>query len=375
MNEAARLRALVARMRQRRLPALLITHLPDVRYLCGFTGSSAVLAVLAGQRAAARLFTDGRYTAQARDEVRAATVRIAAKSALHEACAYVVERGAATCGIDRAHVSIATLESMKSAVSGIAGRNYFKPLDSEMGLLREVKDAAEQARIRKAATLTCSLYEGMLTYIDAGMTELQVAAELEHRARLAGAEGMSFETIVAAGARSALPHARATSARLQTGDLLTLDFGIILDGYCSDMTRTVCLGYGDQPMPKAQWARQTEQRNVFEAVLLAQQKAVGAVRAGISCSSVDEAARQVLKQAGLAKWFSHSTGHGLGLEIHEGPRVAAGQSQLLQAGMVITIEPGAYLPGRFGVRIEDTVLVTDSGAEVLTPVHKAWMEL
>jgi Xaa-Pro aminopeptidase len=191
-----------------------------------------------------------------------------------------------------------------------------------------------------------------------------VALALEVAARRAGAEGMSFDTIVASGERSALPHGRATGTKLPKRGFVTLDFGVILDGYLSDMTRTVHLG---RALP--------EELKVYDSVLEAQESAVAIVAPGVTAGEVDEAARSVLRRAGLEKYFSHSTGHGVGLEIHEGPRLAAKQTQVLQAGMVITIEPGAYLPGKFGVRIEDMVLVTKTGGEVLTPSVKAWIEL
>ncbi len=375
MTERIRLRALVKELRLLSVPALLVTNLPDVRYLTGFTGSNAALVVLAGARASSRLFTDGRYTAQAKQQVQAASVRIAPKSALAEACAFAAESGAARCGFDRTHTTVLALSSMRSAArkAGAPG-SFFVLCDGAVAKLRAVKDVAEIATMRRAADLTCSLYEGMLGWIEPGMRERDVAAELEHRARLAGAGSMSFETIVAAGERSSLPHARATDAILQPGDLLTLDFGVVLDGYCSDMTRTVAIGYPGAVPPRHR-SRWDQQREVFEAVLAAQQAAVRAVRAGVTCGAVDEAARSVLAAAGWKKEFSHSTGHGVGLEIHESPRVAKDQTEVLRAGMVITIEPGVYLPGRFGVRIEDTVVVTDEGADVLTPAHKGWMEL
>jgi Xaa-Pro aminopeptidase len=222
--------------------------------------------------------------------------------------------------------------------------------------LREVKDAEEIARIRAAARVGCELFEGMLTYLEAGLTEAEVAATLEYAARLAGAEGMSFDTIVASGVRSALPHGRATAAKLPKRGFVTLD--------SSDMTRTVHMG---KAMPG--------ERDVYDSVLEAQEAAVAAVAPGVTAGEVDEAARSVLRRVKLDKYFSHSTGHGVGLEIHEGPRLAAKQKQVLEQGMVITIEPGVYMPGRFGLRIEDMVLVTARGGEVLTPSVKAWIEL
>ncbi|HVV47815.1 MAG TPA: M24 family metallopeptidase, partial [Bryobacteraceae bacterium] len=183
-------------------------------------------------------------------------------------------------------------------------------------------------------------------------------------ARKRGAEGMSFETIVASGARSALPHGRATEAKLPRKGFVTMDFGVILKGYCSDMTRTVHLGSATR-----------EERAAYDAVLEAQQAAVDAVKPGATCGEVDEAARNVLEESGWGKYFTHSTGHGVGLEIHEQPRIAAGQETRLEAGMVITIEPGVYLPGKFGIRIEDMVAVTAKGCRILTPVTKSWIEL
>jgi Xaa-Pro aminopeptidase len=191
------------------------------------------------------------------------------------------------------------------------------------------------------------------------------------QARLGGASAMSFETIVASGERSALPHGTASLAKLPRRGFVVMDFGVVLDGYCSDMTRTVHIGKAS-----------AEEWDVYHSVLEAQEAAVAAVAPGVSCGEVDEAARSVLRKAGLEKAFSHSTGHGVGLEIHEGPRVAAKQEQKLEVGMVITIEPGAYLAAGagarsagFGVRIEDMVLVTKAGAEVMTASTKAWMEL
>jgi Xaa-Pro aminopeptidase len=227
-----------------------------------------------------------------------------------------------------------------------------------------VKDADELRQMEEAAALGCSLFEAMLPRMEAGVTEIAVAGELEFLARGLGAEGMSFETIVASGVRSAMPHGRATQAKLPRKGFVTLDFGVILNGYCSDMTRTVHLGRASD-----------EERFAYDAVLEAQEAAVAAVLPGVTCAAVDEAARGVLRKAGLAKHFTHSTGHGVGLEIHEQPRIAAGQETRLMPGMVITIEPGIYLQGKFGIRIEDMVAVTESGARVLTPVTKGWIEL
>jgi Xaa-Pro aminopeptidase len=356
MNYSKRIGLLRRRMSGAGLQGLLVTHLPDVRYLCGFTGSSAALAVT---RRAARLFTDGRYIVQAAEEVLAAKVEIVPSSPAMAAVQWLAAQvavgdGAVSVGFDSAQTSVAELERFRAALPSKLRRKLLTPVKSLVEPLRWLKDEDELAVIAEAAKLGDSLFEHLLGFIRAGQTEAAVAAELEYQARLRGAEGMSFESIVAAGERSALPHGRATQARLPRRGLLTLDFGVILKGYCSDMTRTVCLG-----KPTAR------EREVYEAVLAAQEAAVAAVAAGVECGEVDEAARGVLRMAGMAEAFSHSTGHGVGLEIHEGPRIGAGQKDKLAPGMVITIEPGAYFAGEFGVRIEDMVAVTRTGGNVL----------
>jgi Xaa-Pro aminopeptidase len=219
-----------------------------------------------------------------------------------------------------------------------------------------VKDADEIARMRAAAILGASLFERALEVIRPGVTESEVAAEMEYVARRAGAEEMSFPTIVAAGKRSALPHGRASRGMIPSRGFVVCDFGVILAGYCSDRTRTVHVG---RPTSKA--------RQMYEAVREAQAVAVETVRAGLSVGEIDQAARNILKREGLARHFTHSTGHGVGLEIHESPRIAAGQTEILRPGMVITVEPGVYIPGSGGVRIEDMVVVTEHGHEVLAP--------
>jgi Xaa-Pro aminopeptidase len=361
MSDGVRLRALRASMTQESVKALLVTHLPDVRWLCGFTGSNAALAVTATK---AVLFTDGRYTVQAKEEARGARVVIAKKSALKEACA-LLESLVKYAAYDPERTTVAALTMMRSAVSGKVRRGFFaaleKPLVAE---LRMVKDADELRLMEKAAALGDKVFNAVLPHIERGVAEAEIAASLEFFARSLGAEGMSFETIVASGKRSALPHGRATMTRVPRNGFITLDFGVILNGYCSDMTRTVCVG-----------RLSSEERAVYEAVLEAQQAGVAAVKPGATCAEVDEAARAVLRKVGLSKYFTHSTGHGVGLEIHEAPRLAAGQTQELKPGMVVTVEPGVYLPGKFGIRIEDMVAVTQRGNKVLTKAPKALIEL
>ncbi len=355
--------------------AMLVSHPQDVRYLTGFTGSNAALVVptrpVSARSSSTRkasqkpvLFTDGRYIEQARLQTKHAGVVIAQGPVLREACGWMQQQGVRQCAFDAEHTTVATLDAMRRWIPAKQRRAFFLPVPPLVANLREIKDAEEIIRLRTAAQLGCSLFEQLLTGIEAGKQEVEIAAQLEFAARMAGAEAMSFETIVAGGARSALPHGHATTERLPKRGFVVLDFGVMLSGYCSDMTRTVHMGRAT-----------VAERDAYEAVLEAQMAAVAAVQPGVACGEIDEAARSALRRAKLADHFTHSTGHGVGLDIHEGPRIAARQQQTLEPGMVITVEPGVYLPGRFGIRIEDMVLVTRGGSEVLTPTTKAWIEL
>jgi Xaa-Pro aminopeptidase len=363
VDHSRRIGLLRRRLTKAGLHGLLVTHLPDLRYLTGFTGSSAALAVT---RRSARLFTDGRYKTQAAEEVSVVQVEIVASSPTVNAVQWLAaQSGVDFVGFDPANTTVANLTRLRAALPSRLRRSFLTELAAPLvEPLRRVKDEDELALMRSAALLGCKLFDHILGFIRPGLAEFEVATEIEHQARMLGAEGMSFETIVAAGARSAMPHGRATDLRLPCRGFVTMDYGVILSGYCSDMTRTVYLG-----KPKS------SERAIYETVLEAQEAAVAAVAAGISCAEVDEAARAVLRRAGLAEAFTHSTGHGVGLEIHEPPRIGAGESSRLLAGMVITIEPGVYLPSKFGIRIEDMVAVTRTGAEVLTLAPKALIEL
>ncbi len=340
-----------------RVDALLISHLPNIRYLCGFTGSAGLLLV---EEAGSVFFTDVRYDTQAHEEIKAAKVVIARKSLLEavgERLGRRRKRGRGwTIGLEAEHFTVAEKKRLtRLRPAGVS----FKDATSLVERARMVKDADELNRIRSAVALGAGLFDRALEVLRPGVKETEVAGEMEYAARRRGADEMSFPTIIASGARSALPHGRASEQPIAPGGFVVCDFGVILAGYCSDQTRTVWVG----SVPE-------EARRAYEAVRESQQAAIEAVRPGIPVSTVDEAARKVLRKAGLGRYFTHSTGHGVGLEIHEAPRVAAGQREMLQPGMVITIEPGVYFPGKWGVRIEDMVAVTASGCEVLTPTSK-----
>ena len=357
MDHAGRLSRVRSALGENDLDSLLVTHLPNIHYLCGFTGSAA--ALLVANRGAV-LFTDGRYSAQAKEEVTGARIVIASKSPLVTAAGWLAtnkeRRSSTLVGIEPDSITAGMRDRLAGMLKGKARLRSAPPLVERA---RMVKDAAEILRIRRAVELGAGLFRIACKKIRPGVTEIEVAAAMEYEARRAGAESMSFPTILASGARSAIVHGRASGARIPRRGFVVCDFGVILAGYCSDRTRTVHLG---QPSGEA--------RRLYEAVLEAQQAAIAAVRPGATAAEVDGAARRALRKRKLARYFTHSTGHGLGLEIHEAPRLAEGQTQKLEPGMVITIEPGGYVPGKWGVRIEDVVVVTPSGCEVLTPTDK-----
>lgn len=360
MNYQGRQKELLAHLATTRFSALLISHLPNIRYLCGFTGSAGFLVV---RESGSVFFTDVRYDTQARDEVKGAKVVIARKSPIAALAEWVSSQSKRSknlvAGIECEHLTVAERDRLNDLMPAAV---RLKCASAAVERARMVKDPDELRLIRASARLGASLFDRALEVLRPGVKESDVAAEMELTARRSGAEGMSFPTIIASGARSALPHGRATDKVIAPGGFVVCDFGVILSGYCSDQTRTVWVGNASQGAQQA-----------YEAVREAQQAAIDAVRPGARVSEVDSAARKVLRKAGLGRYFTHSTGHGVGLEIHEAPRVAAGQEQVLKPGMVITIEPGVYFPGKWGVRIEDMVAVTGDGCEVLTPTKKDFL--
>ena len=360
MDFVARQTKLREHLATTRFDGLLISHLPNIRYLCGFTGSAGFLLV---EEPGSVFFTDVRYDTQAHDEVKAAKVVVARKSVLQCVGEWLSGRRKRargwTFGVEAEHFTLADKKRLKDL---LPSGTRLQAGPSVVERARMVKDADELRRIRDAVNLGAKLFDRAVEVMRPGVREAEVAAEMEYAARRAGAEEMSFPTIVASGARSALPHGRASNRPIEPGGFVVCDFGVILAGYCSDQTRTVWVGSASD-----------EARRAYEAVREAQQAAVDAVRPGIAVGEVDAAARKVLRKAGLGRYFTHSTGHGVGLEIHEAPRVAAGQQERLQAEMVITIEPGVYFPGKWGVRIEDMVAVTAAGCEVLTPTSKDFL--
>jgi Xaa-Pro aminopeptidase len=357
MDHSFRQERLRKRIVDKRLDALVVTSLPNIRYLCGFTGSTGVLIVTPKKSA---FFTDGRYAEQVSREVKAAKIVIDRRAALIAAGKWVSgQRSSARTQAVLGLEDSLTLGSRKKFADALTPGIRLRPVPGLVEEERTIKDADEIALIREAVDLGCSLFDTGLKVIRPGVRETEVAAEMEYDARKKGASAMSFDTIIAAGERSALPHGRASEQRIPPKGFVVCDFGVILAGYCSDMTRTVHVGAVSQ-----------KEAAFYQAVLEAQLAAVDVVKPGTTTREVDQAARKVLKKAGLGRYFTHSTGHGVGIEIHEAPKVGGDQEVELRSGMVITIEPGAYIPGAWGVRIEDMVVVTEAGCDVLTNTSK-----
>jgi Xaa-Pro aminopeptidase len=341
--------------------ALLVTYLPNVFYLCGFTGSNAALLVLPG---AIHLFTDGRYTVQARQEALGATVHIGRLSPSAQAAEWLLKgkgNRRFRLGFDPAHISYAEWTRLKKA---LGKRVSWKPLPGLVEGLREVKSPQELEVMREAAKLGSEVMQEVISLVKPGVKELDLAAEADYRMRRKGASGPSFDTIIASGVRSALPHARPTDKLVRKNELVVIDLGAILRHYCSDLTRTVYVGRA--PAKIRRW---------YEAVLAAKQAALLALYAGQQAGNVDRAARKVLERSGLGRFFTHSTGHGLGTEVHEGPRLGRGQKQEICVGNVVTLEPGIYVDGVGGIRIEDDVAVHATGTEVLTSAPTELLEI
>jgi Xaa-Pro aminopeptidase len=354
---AQRRRALLSQLGQHRLGSLLVTRPANWYYLTGFTGESGALVV---SRRGTTLLTDGRFTAQAREETSG--IRIVQQShALTVAIGAFLKGAGGKVGFDASHITVGQLAAMRKA----GGRRVrWVPSAGHVEQLRGRKEPQELAKMRLAAILAGEVLLGVLKLLKPGVRELEIAAEIEYQMRQRGASGPAFETIVAFGERSAYPHARASSKRLRKNELVVLDLGAILAHYCSDITRTVVVG---RASPRI--------RRWHKAVQQAQAAAVGAVKAGVRCGEVDAAARTVLTGHHLDRYFVHSTGHGLGLEVHEDPRVAKGVTRILEPGNVVTIEPGVYVPGVGGIRIEDDVVVHASNTEVLTRIPRDLIEI
>jgi Xaa-Pro aminopeptidase len=345
----------MARVRQivgdRGWDALLVTQMPNVFYLTGFTGSAGALVVGEEQ---ATLFVDGRYKVQAREEAMGCKVQDAPAGVLDGARQYLQHRRGAIVAVEAQHLTMSQRRALGRRTP--RGRKVrWVGAEGVVERLRARKDASEAVAMRAAAKLGAKVLNEVVALIRPGVRELELAAEIEYRMKRLGASGAAFETIVATGPRSALPHARPSQRKLRRNEFVVVDMGAILGHYCSDLTRTVYLG------------RPTQRARLWHAAVReAQQAAAAALRPGATAGSIDEAARAVLRKSSLDGLFSHSTGHGLGLEVHEEPRLGRGGKAILEEGNVVTIEPGVYAAGYGGIRIEDDYLITGRGAERLT---------
>jgi Xaa-Pro aminopeptidase len=346
-----RLRKLIA---QASADALLVTNFKNVTYLTGFTGDDSFLLVTPSGET---LISDRRYTTQLEEECPGLKLEIRGPGErMLPVTKGVVERARVKrLGIEAESATVSLERSLAKELPKVE----IIPTDSLVERLRIVKDKDEIDQTRQACRQAERAYEVVKALMKPEMTELDVAAELEYQARRFGAKALSFAAIVAAGPRAALPHATPTAAQLKSSDFLLVDWGANSGLYMSDLTRILVTG---KISPKL--------RKVYGVVLTAQLAAISAIRPGVTCEQVDRVARKIISKAGFGKAFGHGLGHGTGLEIHEAPRLAAGQKTKLRPGMIVTVEPGIYLPGWGGVRIEDDVLVTRSGHEVLSDVPK-----
>lgn len=355
----ARRAALLAALAAEGLDGLLVTQLANVRYVTGFTGTAGLAVVL---RQETVFLTDFRYREQAETEVGAAARVEVAASSLWERLWQVLGEypGVETLGYEAHAVTVRDAERFAQA----GGRVRFRAAGEPVERLRLVKDAEEVAAIREAACLAREALEATLATVAPGQRELDIAARLEHELRRRGSEWHPFRTIAASGPRSALPHAGTSDRTVARGEWLLLDFGAQLDGYCADITRTVVLGRADE-----------RQRTVYALVREAQLRARELIRPGMSGREADAVARGLIEARGFGDAFGHSLGHGVGLEVHEAPRLARTTDDLLPAGAVVTLEPGIYLPGWGGVRIEDDVVLRDGGGELLSDGRTELREL
>jgi Xaa-Pro aminopeptidase len=350
MGRVERLTDLLA---EEELDVLLVTELVNVRYLTGYTGTNGIAVIGPRTRAFA---TDFRYVEQAAEQVHPSFARARASLDLLEAVSDLLPPGSVSLGFDDANMAVREHARQREL---LPGRVELVPAGGLVERVRAVKDAEEVGHIRTAAKLADAAFERIIRDGLIGRTEREVAVALEHDMRERGARRPSFDSIVAAGGHGALPHAQPRDVPIRSGDLVVIDWGAELDGYCSDCTRTVAAG---EPREDA--------REVYELVLSAQLAGLKDVRPGRPGREVDAVAREVIEAGGHGEHFGHGLGHGVGLAVHESPRLSQRSEDVLAPGNVVTVEPGVYLPGRLGVRIEDLVLVTEDGHDVLNGLSK-----
>ncbi len=353
-----RIKKLREKIKRESLDLLLVTTLTNLRYLCGYTGSNGILLVSEDKSI---FLTDFRYKEQVKKEVYDAEIKIAQRelfSTLTEIDWLKEKR--IKVGFESKILSFKLYEKLKALFPQI----LWIPTEDLVESLLVTKDEGEIRKIKKAADISAKVYQEILPLLKPGTKEQEISAELEYRIRRNGGTGSAFEPIVASGVRSAMPHARASSKRFQKGDFVTLDFGALYEGYVCDITRTVVLG---KATPR--------QKKIYDLVLKAQTKAIKNACSGMKGFELDKVARDVINNAGFKDYFGHGLGHGIGLLVHDSPGINTRSQEVLKPGMVITIEPGVYLPGWGGVRIEDDILITRNGCKVLTNIDRELLEL
>ncbi len=344
-----RILALREKLREKKLSATLITSYENYRYFSGFSGSNCALIITLDKLYA---LTDGRYDVQIRSQTEGFEITVISRPMAEHIGEILSSLDSSSVGFEAQNITAASFEKIKDYVGG---KLSFVPFDSSLEAIRAVKDEAEIASVRKAAKIADDAFGAMCKAISKGMTERECAALLEYEMARRGGEKAAFSTIAASGVRGAMPHASAEATPIPENCLMTFDFGAVINGYCSDITRTVHIG-----KPSDELCR------IWDIVFEVQQKCLSEVRAGISCRELDELARELFAKEDMDKYFTHSLGHGVGLAIHESPTLSRRSDEILSENMIVTIEPGLYIEGLGGVRIEDSVVVTKNGCEVLT---------
>jgi Xaa-Pro aminopeptidase len=342
---------------QKRLSALgidglLLFDMTNIRYLTGFSGSDGACLIPSGGEGV--LFVDGRYVTQAQEQARGVSVTLY-RDKITGIATTLSDRALGTVGFESSALTFDLYARLKKQLKG----RLLKPLADEVQNLRLLKDPAELASISRAVDVSHGALMGILAILRAGITEKEVACELEYGMKKLGAEAAAFPTIVASGPRAALPHAQPGLRKFRKGDMVIIDYGAVVDGYRSDETCTFIIG-----------GVKGESGRIYGIVKEAHDRAIDAIRPGVSCREIDRIARAVIEGRGFGDHFSHGTGHGVGLDVHENPRLSTTGEAVLETGMVVTVEPGIYLPGRMGVRIEDMVVVEEGGCRVLTKTPK-----
>lgn len=337
-------------MKEKKLDALLVASMYNYRYISGFTGDTAYLYISDNRRV---LLTDSRYTTWARSEAKGfEVVEVDAQNTYSDIVSrYLDEDKASNIGFENTQMLYCDVIKFKNKSKNVE----FVELDGQLDKIRQIKSEAELKKIAEAEKIGDNAFKHILNYIREGLTEEEVALELEMYMRKNGASKLSFETIVASGTNSAMPHATPGKRKITKGDFVTMDFGCVFEGYCSDMTRTICIGKPDE-----------KQKEIYNTVLKAQTESVKALCAGKTGSQMDKIARDIISDAGYGKYFGHALGHSVGLYIHEEPRLSARDNSVLKENMLVTIEPGIYIPEFGGVRIEDLLVVKDGGSLNLT---------